>query len=93
MFDNEGHFIDDPLAIVNAKPDFEGMGEIIPVERNCIVIDGVCYVLREAEPSDDTICLQCALNEKCRDMCEYPICQMIHHEDKDSRKVYKIRKL
>lgn len=26
MFDNDGHFIDDPLAIVNEKPDFTGMG-------------------------------------------------------------------
>ena len=26
MIDNDGHFIDDPLAIVNAKPDFTGMG-------------------------------------------------------------------
>lgn len=26
MTDNDGHFIDDPLGIVNAKPDFEGIG-------------------------------------------------------------------
>ena len=27
----DGHFIDDPLMIVNAKPDFEGLGiEPIP---------------------------------------------------------------
>ena len=26
MIDNDGHFIDDPLAIVNTKPDFTGMG-------------------------------------------------------------------
>ena len=23
---DDGHFIDDPLVIVNAKPDFEGLG-------------------------------------------------------------------
>ena len=26
MFDNEGHWIDDPLDVVNAKPDFSGLG-------------------------------------------------------------------
>ena len=26
MIDNEGHYIDDPLDVVNAKPDFSGMG-------------------------------------------------------------------
>ena len=26
MFDNEGHWIDDPLMVVNAKPDFSGLG-------------------------------------------------------------------
>jgi hypothetical protein len=26
MFDNEGHWIDDPLEVVNTKPDFSGMG-------------------------------------------------------------------
>ena len=26
MTDNDGHFIDDPLAIASAKPDFTGMG-------------------------------------------------------------------
>ena len=26
MFDNEGHWIDDSLDVVNAKPDFSGIG-------------------------------------------------------------------
>ena len=26
MFENEGHWIDDPLDVVNAKPDFSGLG-------------------------------------------------------------------
>ena len=26
MFDNERHWIDDPLDVVNAKPDFSGLG-------------------------------------------------------------------
>lgn len=26
MFDNEGHWIDDSLDVVNAKPDFSGLG-------------------------------------------------------------------
>jgi hypothetical protein len=26
MIDNEGHWIDDPLEVVNTKPDFSGMG-------------------------------------------------------------------
>ena len=26
MFDNEGHWIDDPLDVVNAKPDFSELG-------------------------------------------------------------------
>lgn len=26
MFDNDGHYIDDPLDVVNAKPDFSGLG-------------------------------------------------------------------
>ena len=26
MFDNEGHYIDDPLDVVNANPDFSGLG-------------------------------------------------------------------
>jgi hypothetical protein len=26
MMDNEGHWIDDPLDVVNAKPDFSGLG-------------------------------------------------------------------
>ena len=26
MFDNEGHWIDDPLAVINANPDFSGLG-------------------------------------------------------------------
>ena len=26
MFDNEGHWIDDPLMVVNANPDFSGLG-------------------------------------------------------------------
>lgn len=29
---NDGHFIDDPLTVVNAKPDFDGMG--IPTEHH-----------------------------------------------------------
>lgn len=34
MFDNDGHFIDDPLAIVNAKPDFEGIGYASTADNN-----------------------------------------------------------
>ena len=26
MFDNEGHWIDDPLDVMNTKPDFSGLG-------------------------------------------------------------------
>lgn len=26
MFDNEEHYIDDPLDVVNAEPDFSGIG-------------------------------------------------------------------
>lgn len=37
MFDNEGHYIDDPLVVVNAEPDFSGIGEI-PVIRPMEVI-------------------------------------------------------
>ena len=25
---NDGHYIDDPVDVVNAKPDFEGIGEM-----------------------------------------------------------------
>ena len=28
MFDNEGHYIDDPLDVVDAEPDFSGIGSI-----------------------------------------------------------------
>lgn len=28
MFDNEGHYIDDPLHMVIAKPDFSGIGSM-----------------------------------------------------------------
>jgi len=28
MFDNEKHYIDDPLDVVNAKPDFSGIGSM-----------------------------------------------------------------
>jgi len=26
MFDSDGHFIDDPLLVVNTKPDFSNLG-------------------------------------------------------------------
>ena len=26
MIDEEGHWIDEPLMVINAKPDFSGMG-------------------------------------------------------------------
>lgn len=93
MFDNDGHFIDDPLGIVNAKPDFEGIGEFIPVERNCIVIDGVCYVLREPDFSEKSMCGQCDLAHICEVMGEWPICEKIHNVTVDDewkrKKVYK----
>jgi hypothetical protein len=28
MFDNKKHYIDDPLDVVNAKPDFSGIGSM-----------------------------------------------------------------
>ena len=96
MTDNDGHFIDDPLAIVNAKPDFEGIGESIPVERDCIVIGGTLYVLREPDFSEKSICAQCDLIRICAKMCEWPICEMFHNvtlnNDGKRKKVYKILK-
>ncbi len=72
MFDNDGHFIDDPLAIVNAKPDFEGIGEFIPYTKNCIIINGKVYALEdvseeenEAHPWDFCEKL-CDLYQTCR---------------------------
>ena len=29
---DDGHYIDDPLMVVNAKPDFEGLG-IPPIKK------------------------------------------------------------
>lgn len=31
----DGHFIDDPLMVVNVKPDFEGLG-IEPIHQECM---------------------------------------------------------
>ena len=84
----DGQFIDDPSNIVNAKPDFEGIGEIIQHERNCIIIDGHCYVLREAEHTEESICRQCAFDKTCTEMIEWPLCQMIHNTDPDGRLIY-----
>lgn len=82
------HFIDDPINVVNVKPDFEGMGEIIPHERNCIIIDGHCYVLREPKESEESICRQCAFDKTCQEMIEWPLCEMIHKIDHDSKLIY-----
>jgi hypothetical protein len=33
MYDEEGHYIDDPLYVVNVKPDFSDIG-LKPIKRN-----------------------------------------------------------
>ena len=33
MFDEQGNWLDDPLAVVMTKPDFDGIGEIPKTEK------------------------------------------------------------
>ena len=49
------------------------------MERNCIIVDGRCYVLRAAEDTEESICRQCAFDKTCKEMIEWPLCDMIHH--------------
>lgn len=85
---DDGHLIDDPCDITNAKIDFDRLGKFIIPERNCIIIDGHTYVLRDAERKDCTICEQCALYKTCKAMIEWPLCDMLHHTGTDGRKIY-----
>ncbi len=58
MFDNEGHMIDDPLAVVGVKPDFSGMG-LSKKTENAIIIGGKVYELVDDSEGDE--CERCEL--------------------------------
>ena len=72
MFDNEGHWIDDPLTVVGVKPDFSGMGLSKKIE-NAIIIGGKVYEL--VDDSEDDECERCELTI-CH-ICNESICVML----------------
>ena len=47
----DGHFIDDPLAVVGVEPDFSGMGLSKKIE-NAIIIGGKVYELVDDSEDD-----------------------------------------
>ena len=76
---NDGHFIDDPMAVVNTKPDFKGIGDKpIPATKNCIIINGAVYAYRKAnlENKDNTICSTCDLAVTCNSIEKEILCSI-----------------
>ena len=83
---NDGHFIDDPMAVVNTKPDFKGIGDKpIPATKNCIIINGTVYAYRKAifQITEDTICNTCDLRDFCDKEVGKLLCSIFTDSDED----------
>ena len=83
---NDGHFIDDPVAVVNTKPDFEGIGEKpINATKNCIIINGAVYAYKMAKLAKigDTICNTCDLCDFCEKEDDRLPCSVFPESEED----------
>ena len=83
---NDGHFIDDPMAVVNTKPDFEGIGDKpIPATKNCIIRDGAVYAYRKVEflKPGNTICNTCDFCDLCKNEVDGLLCSVFPGSDED----------
>lgn len=74
MFDNKGHWIDDSLDVVNAKPDFSGLG----IEPKHKQKKGIMTNNELNEQNIQTV-FRDDWREKCCAQCKY---QFIEFEDK-----------
>ena len=86
---DEGHILLDPVDVVNAEPDFEGIGEMpkpglsfkLPI--NCIVINGDVYMPTKA---DKLSCIGCDLKDKCKHLL---MCPALFHGRDFAHTIYK----